>query len=88
MNVLAIGAHFDDLELGCGGTLIKHVKRGDNVTMLVVTKSSYNDPNNKVIRRAEVAYEEGEKAASIVTLSPLLTCLIKVPPHPNSRSSK
>ena len=66
MNVLAIGAHFDDLELGCGGTLIKHVKRGDNVTMLVVTKSSYNDPNNKVIRRAEVAYEEGEKAASII----------------------
>jgi len=37
-NVLAIGAHPDDIELGCGGTLIKHVASGDTVTMLVVTK--------------------------------------------------
>jgi LmbE family N-acetylglucosaminyl deacetylase len=37
-NVLAIGAHPDDIELGCGGALIKHVNAGDRVTMLVVTK--------------------------------------------------
>lgn len=37
MNVLAIGAHPDDIELGCAGTLIKHVASGDSVTMLVVT---------------------------------------------------
>jgi LmbE family N-acetylglucosaminyl deacetylase len=66
MNILAIGAHFDDLELGCGGTLIKHVKGGDNVTMLVVTNSSYNGPDNKIIRKSEVAYEEGKKAAGII----------------------
>jgi LmbE family N-acetylglucosaminyl deacetylase len=36
-RVLAIGAHPDDIELGCGGALIKHVSRGDQVTMLVVT---------------------------------------------------
>lgn len=66
MNVLGIGAHFDDLELGCGGTLIKHVKGGDNVTMLVVTNSSYNDPDDKIIRKPEVAYEEGRKAAEII----------------------
>ena len=24
MNVMAIGAHPDDIEFGCGGTLIKH----------------------------------------------------------------
>ena len=66
MNVLGIGAHFDDLELGCGGTLIKHVKGGDNVAMLVVTNSSYNDPNDKIIRNSEVAYEEGKKAAKVI----------------------
>ncbi len=27
MNILAIGAHFDDIELGCGNT--KTVKRGN-----------------------------------------------------------
>ena len=37
-NVLAIGAHPDDVELGCGGTLAKHVARGDRVTLLVITR--------------------------------------------------
>lgn len=37
-NVLAIGAHPDDIELGCGGTLAKHNAQGDSVTLLVVTK--------------------------------------------------
>ncbi len=37
MNVLAIGAHPDDIELGCGGALLRHVARGDHVTMLVMT---------------------------------------------------
>ena len=31
MNILAIGAHFDDVELGCGGALSKHVQNGDDV---------------------------------------------------------
>lgn len=37
-NVLAIGAHPDDIELGCGGTVAKHVAAGDKVIMLVVTQ--------------------------------------------------
>jgi LmbE family N-acetylglucosaminyl deacetylase len=37
VNVLAIGAHPDDIELGCGGALLRHVARGDHVTMLVMT---------------------------------------------------
>lgn len=37
-SVLAIGAHPDDIELGCGGTLARHVAAGDDVAMLVVTR--------------------------------------------------
>ena len=38
MNVLAIGAHPDDLEFGCAGTLIRHVNEGgDRVFLAVVT---------------------------------------------------
>ncbi|MEZ0053588.1 LmbE family N-acetylglucosaminyl deacetylase [Mycobacterium sp. MAA66] len=37
-SVLAVGAHPDDIELGCGGALAKHVAAGDHVTMLVVTR--------------------------------------------------
>ena len=36
-SVLAIGAHPDDIELGCGGALAQHIAAGDCVTMLVVT---------------------------------------------------
>lgn len=39
-NVLGIGAHPDDLELGCAGTLAAHVARGDRVVMLVVTNGT------------------------------------------------
>lgn len=37
MNVLAIGAHPDDLEYSCFGTLAKHIKNGDKVHLLCVT---------------------------------------------------
>ena len=37
MNVVAVGAHPDDVELGCGATLLRHVARGDEVTILVMT---------------------------------------------------
>lgn len=37
MKVLAIGAHPDDIELGCAGALLRHVEAGDEVTMLVMT---------------------------------------------------
>ncbi|WP_409331128.1 PIG-L deacetylase family protein, partial [Trujillonella humicola] len=36
-SVLAIGAHPDDVELGCGATLLAHAAAGDTVTVLVVT---------------------------------------------------
>jgi len=66
MNILAIGAHFDDLELGCSGTLIKHVRNGDRVTMLVITDSSYTSPNGEIIRDVNIANKEGLKAANII----------------------
>ena len=36
-DVLAIGAHPDDVELGCGATLLAHAAAGDTVTVLVLT---------------------------------------------------
>ena len=66
MNVLAIGAHFDDLEVGCSGTLIKHVQKGDKVTLMVVTDSAYDNPDGQNIRSAETAALEGQKGAKII----------------------
>jgi len=37
MNVLAIGAHPDDIELGCGAALLAHRRLGDRISLLVMT---------------------------------------------------
>ncbi len=66
MKVLAIGAHYDDVELGCSGTLINHVQRGDKVTILVITDSAYKNPDGDTVRNSNVAYQEGLKAAKII----------------------
>lgn len=66
MNVLAVGAHFDDVELGCAGSLAKHVRQGDRVYIYVATDSGYVNAEGKVIREATVARQEGEAAAKII----------------------
>ncbi|MEW6088963.1 MAG: PIG-L family deacetylase [bacterium] len=38
MNILAIGAHPDDIEFGCGGTLMKYIEKGAGVYLLVLTR--------------------------------------------------
>src|SRR5690348_4586218 len=52
MNVLAIGAHPDDVELGCGGALARHVAAGDKVTFLVMTTGE-RGPQDSVPRVLE-----------------------------------
>jgi LmbE family N-acetylglucosaminyl deacetylase len=37
MNILAIGSHPDDIEIGCGGALLRHRAQGDRVKMLILT---------------------------------------------------
>lgn len=66
MNVLGIGAHYDDLEIGCSGALIKHAENGDKVTMLVITDSAYKNPKGDLVRSSDIAYKEGLIAAKII----------------------
>jgi LmbE family N-acetylglucosaminyl deacetylase len=37
VNILAIGAHPDDIEFGCGGTLVKYAAKGHGIHLLVLT---------------------------------------------------
>jgi LmbE family N-acetylglucosaminyl deacetylase len=54
-RVLAVGAHPDDIELGCGATLLAHSAAGDAVTMLVMTGGENGPGDGAAIvgRRAE-----------------------------------
>ena len=77
MKILAIGAHFDDVEIGCGGMLLKRVDQGDSVTILTITHSEYSVPNNNLSRSAEIAKEEARKAADMIGAE--LICVDKDP---------
>src|ERR1041384_2133012 len=58
MNVLAIGPHPDDIELGCGGTLLAHRARGDRVAMLVMTIGERGPQDREPrVREQEIAAE-------------------------------
>ena len=37
MNILAIGAHPDDIEYGCAGTLVKYAERDHRIHLMVLT---------------------------------------------------
>src|SRR5262245_4652799 len=63
MNILAVGAHIDDSELACGGTLAKAVHLGHTVKIIAVTDSSYTNYRGELLRAREVALAEGRNAA-------------------------
>lgn len=61
VDILAIGAHPDDAEIGCAGLLIKAKQRGLRTGILVLTQGEMGTFGDREIRRAEA-----EEAARIL----------------------
>jgi len=38
LNILAVGAHPDDIEFGCGGTLVKYTEKEHRLSLLIMTE--------------------------------------------------
>ena len=72
MNVLAIGAHFDDVELGCGGALARHAANGDPVYVFVATVSGFSNEAAMAVRSNEIALQEARKAMGIIGTKELI----------------
>ena len=51
MNILAIGAHPDDIEYGCGGMLAKYARKGHDVFMFVASDGARG--GDGAVRRRE-----------------------------------
>ncbi len=66
MKILAIGAHYDDVEIGCGGFLLKRVENGDEIIILTLTESGYTNANNDFTRQSVSARNEAEVAAKLI----------------------
>jgi LmbE family N-acetylglucosaminyl deacetylase len=59
MNILAIGPHPDDIEIGCAGTLIKYAERGHDVFLLIMTKGEKGG-------KGDIRLREQQKSAQIM----------------------
>ena len=66
MRVLAVGAHPDDLEILCGGTLAKYAKAGHQVTMAVLTNGNVGHPDIDLPEMVRIRRQEFENAAAII----------------------
>lgn len=72
MNILAIGAHFDDVELGCGGALAKHAAACDNVYVFVATVSGFSNHLAQEVRSNDIALEEARVAMAVLGVTELI----------------
>jgi len=71
LKILAIGAHGDDIELACGGTLAKALEHNHEVEMVLVTGNDSSDHNDVAIRMDGVARQEAKAAAKVLGVSKL-----------------
>ena len=68
-KILFIGAHFDDVELGCGGTIKYFTKKKDIVKILVVSNSEIKNIKNKnIIRNKNKAKQEFLKSITVLSV--------------------
>ena len=61
LDLLAIGVHPDDVELGCSGTIINELKRGKKVAIVDLTQGELGTRGN-----IESRYQEAANAAKIM----------------------
>lgn len=53
LDILAIGVHPDDVELGCSGTLLKHIENGKKVGLLDLTRGELGTRGSAALRVKE-----------------------------------
>jgi len=71
MRVLAVGAHPDDLELLCGGTLAKFAARGDTVFMAVSTDGVGGSTTLPEAEISRIRQGEARNAAAVIGATPI-----------------
>lgn len=64
VDILAFGAHPDDVELGCGGSIAKATSQGKSVGVIDLTRGELGTRGS-----AEIRDQEAAKAAKVLQLS-------------------
>ena len=66
MNVLAIGCHPDDLEIGCYGTLAKYIKQGNDVAVCNVANGNLGHAEIMPDELRNIRLSEAQAAAKLI----------------------
>lgn len=66
MNILAVGAHPDDIEVCCAGTLAKYAQCGDKVFIITTTSGNIGSPTLVPEVIGAIRKKEAQKSASII----------------------
>ena len=72
MNILAVGCHPDDLEIGCAGTLRKYVKQGHNVIMCHVANAERGHAVILQEKLRKIRTKEAEEAGQLIGASEVI----------------
>ena len=65
-NILIIGAHYDDAELGCGGTAAKLASQGKSVYKLTLTNNETNFYQMGIHVDSDTSVKQSAKACAIL----------------------
>tara|TARA_Y100000590_G_scaffold101747_1_gene115556 strand:+ start:3087 stop:3812 length:726 start_codon:yes stop_codon:yes gene_type:complete len=65
LSILVVAAHPDDEILGCGGTMAKHVTKGDEVNVLIMAEGVTSRDSERDREKRENELSELTKAAKI-----------------------
>lgn len=66
LNIMAVAAHPDDIELNCAGTLALYARLGHNVTLAVFTSGNMGDLEIKPEELANIRKKEAQASADII----------------------
>lgn len=66
MNILAIGAHPDDVEIHCGGTLAKFASQGHKIFTATATNGNIGSATLPMDEIAAIRKAEAKKAAEVI----------------------
>lgn len=71
MNILAVGAHPDDIELQCAGTLALYARQGHQVYMAVATNGDKGNYDVEPARLAAIREAEFREACAVIGATPI-----------------
>ena len=77
-NILVFAPHFDDESIACGGTIIKHVRAGDDVSIVFMTSGnsgSMSHQNLSQIEYGQLRKVEATAAMKVLGIARQFECL-------------